>query len=191
MPHIEYKLVAALSLSILLGATAFAQQQPKRAHARAELVSSVSTIVAGQPFTVALSFDVDPDWHLYWKDPGESGMPPSVKWTLPEGFTAGPLQFPKPEVLQTSAGTNYVHEKQFALLVTITPPATLKPGERVELSGNVSWLECDAEVCLPAKQSVSASVTTGDRAEPVNAERFAKWEEAVKAGEGYDPKKLQ
>jgi thiol:disulfide interchange protein DsbD len=183
------KALVGLAFSTFVAATAIADLQTNPARARAELASSVSTIAPGSPFTVAIAFDIDPDWHLYWKDPGDSGMPPSVKWKLPEGFTAGQLRFPKPEVLQTTAGTNYVYHNQFALLVTITPPADLKPGQTLELAADIKWLECDAEVCLPAKQSASISVTSGDRAAPANAEKFAEWEKAVKAGEGFDPKK--
>lgn len=181
----------ALSLSMWVVTASLAQQPTKPARARAELVSSASTIAAGTPFTVAIAFDVDQDWHLYWKDPGDSGMPPSVKWRLPEGFQAGELQFPKPETLKTSAGVNYIHEKQFALLVTITPPADLKAGQTLELAGDLQWLECDADICLPAKQSVKLSVMTGDRPAPANKERFEVWEAAVEAGRGYDPKKAE
>lgn len=116
-------------------------------------------------------------------------MPPSVKWALPEGFTASELQYPKPETIKTSAGVNYVHEGKFALLVTITPPATLKEGELIELAGNVKWLECDAEICLPAKQSVSVSVQTDKQSAPQNEKKFEAWKSAVEAGEGYSPEK--
>lgn len=164
-------------------------EKPAPAHARVKLVSDTSTIVAGQPFTVAMVFDIDKDWHLYWKDPGDSGMPPKVKWTLPEGFAAGELQFPKPEILKTPAGVNYVHEKELALLVTITPPKELKPGQTISLKADLKWLECTTEVCLPAKQSAQLDVTTGTEAKPADETRFVEWRAAVKAGEQFDPAK--
>ncbi len=189
MRLLQSKLLAALFVSACVVGTSTAVVQQTPARARVELVSSVKSIAPGEPFVVALSFDVDPDWHLYWKDPGDSGMPPSVKWTLPEGFTASELQFPKPKTIQIPAGVNYIHEGRFALLVTITPPATLKEGESVELAGNVKWLECDAEICLPAKQSVAVSVQSDKQSVLQHEKEFEAWRSAVKAGEGFSPQK--
>lgn len=172
-------------------AAASTQPAARRHHARAELVAEGQSIVAGQPFTVAVVFRMDPQWHVYWKDPGDSGMPPSVKWTLPPGYTAGEFQYPTPKVLKGPAGTNYVYEDEVALLVEITPPATAKVGDAVPLVGDLRWLECDADVCLPARGRVTTSVTVAHTVEPKDAAQFQSWRDKVKAGQDFDPKKAK
>ena len=165
-----------------------AQSTPPPAHARATLMSDTSTIVAGQPFTVAVVFKIDKDWHVYYKDPGDSGMAPKVEWKLPEGITAGELQFPKPEVLKTPAGTNFVYHDEVALLVTMTPGKDFRIGRAVEISAALKWLECDADVCVPQKQSAAVTVTADERVTSTHAEQFTTWREKVKEGESFDPK---
>src|SRR5437867_3085239 len=63
---------------------------------KATLVSDVSSVKAGQPFTLGVLLKIEPGWHVYWKNPGESGMATSVQWKVPEGFKVGELQFPIP-----------------------------------------------------------------------------------------------
>ncbi|NCZ97019.1 thiol:disulfide interchange protein, partial [bacterium] len=60
------------------------------AQLKVDLISEPKPILPGQPFTVGLRFQPKPGWHIYWKNPGDSGMAPSVKWRLPQGYTAGP-----------------------------------------------------------------------------------------------------
>lgn len=179
--------VGFFGLALLGHAIAANANQNAELHAQAALLSDTSTIVAGQSFTVAITFTIDPGWHLYWKDPGDSGLPPSVKWKLPEGFTAGELQFPSPQVLKSPAGVNYIYEENLTLLVTITPPKTLKEGERFEIAAALKWLECDEDRCLPAKQDGSLSVTAGTQATPQHEADFAAWIKAAKEGESYQP----
>ena len=81
--------------------------------------------------------------------PATPGEPPSIKWTLPKGFTAGPLQFPPPQRLPLGPLMDYGYEDQVAFPITLTAPADAKPG-KIHLDAHVSWLVC-AQVCLPGK----------------------------------------
>ena len=157
-------------------------------HATVALVPGVKTIVPGRPFEVAVVFTMEPTWHTYWRDPGDSGMAPSVKWSLPAGYTAGPLRYPTPEVLTGPAGTNYVFHDRVALLVEITPDAAAKPGDAVTLDADVRWLECDADVCLPGRGQATASVTVSGTAEPNQPGEFDRWRALVREGESFKPK---
>jgi thiol:disulfide interchange protein DsbD len=156
-------------------------------HARVKLFADTSTVVPGQPFTVAIAFKIDPAWHVYYKDPGESGMPPEVKWTLPAGLTAGELQFPKPEVLKTPAGTNFVYHDEVWLLATITPGTDFKAGAPIDIAADVKWLVCDADVCLPGKGAASVKLTAGEHLTPTNQAEFESWRAKVKEAESFDP----
>src|SRR5277367_1002441 len=69
----------------------------KQPHVVAELIPEMTTVEAGKPFGMILHLKMDPDWHTYWINPGDAGIPTTIKWTLPAGFTAGPIQWPTPE----------------------------------------------------------------------------------------------
>ncbi len=105
------------------------------------LVSEQDGIVAGQPFTVALKLKHHAAWHTYWINTS-TGQATSVKWTLPEGFSAGPIQWPLPHVSEGILGMQHTYGGTVYLLTEIKPPATLS-GTKVKLWGTVTWLECD------------------------------------------------
>ena len=102
-----------------------------KAKARVGLVASATGVVPGQPIEVALRFQLEAGWHIYWENSGDSGLPPTVSWNLPVGFSAGELQYPIPK-RRVSGGdivTNIL-EGTPALLVRLTPPETIA-GKRV------------------------------------------------------------
>lgn len=179
--------LAIASLLVAALAIQTGGQTTSQPHAQVSLYADTSTVVPGQPFTVAVAFKLDDGWHTYFKEPGDSGMPPEVKWNLPAGLTAGELQFPKPEVLKTKAGTDYVYEGEVWLLTTITPAADFKSAGAIDLSAAVNWLECDANRCLPGKANVTISLSAGDKVMPTHVEQFESWRVQVKQGESFDP----
>jgi DsbC/DsbD-like thiol-disulfide interchange protein len=126
----------------------------KTPKATVELLADQAAVAPGRPVTLALQFKIDKDWHIYWRNPGEAGKPPSVKWKLPPGFQAGPLQFPAPRRYPTPVGDSYVLEGQPVLLVELKVPNDAPVGKKVEIAGLVDWLVCK-ESCILEKQNVS------------------------------------
>jgi len=160
------------ALAGLLAGSAFAQSTPVRdKNVEARLVASVSTIQPGVPFTLGLQFTIDRTWHTYWANPGETGIPTSLNLTLPEGFTAGPLQFPVPKKFITDYGfgvreAGYGYETSVIHPMTVTPPATLTPGQKITLSGKSAWLMCDPNTCVPGKADLSITLDVAAAAAP-------------------------
>src|SRR5438045_8183589 len=99
-------------------------------------------------------------------------MPTKVKWTLPEGFTIGDLEWQKPERFNDAGIVTYGYQDQTLIAATVTPPATLPPGKSIAINGKVKWLTCK-EVCLPGGQDVSLSIAVANAATPENTEKFA------------------
>jgi len=176
-------------LTILLACSAlmaFENTSTSR-NANVKVLSSADAFVPGQTVTLVLLFDMKPDWHIYWKNPGDSGLPPKVKWTLPKGWTASEIQFPTPEKLVSPGGTNFVYHKQVALLVDVVVPESQAVGPNVTLQADLKWLVCDADQCLPESQSVSISLPIKELSSLVRVDEFEKWKNAVRVGESYDP----
>jgi DsbC/DsbD-like thiol-disulfide interchange protein len=127
---------------------------PASRHVQPELVADVESIAAGRPFQAGLHLRMDPEWHTYWKNPGDSGLPTRLTWKLPEGFQAGPIEWPYPEIFKQGPVTSYGYTGEVLLPVTITPPPTLAPGAPVTLSARADWLEC-RDICLPGRRELS------------------------------------
>ncbi len=113
----------------------------------ARLVSEVSSIAPGESFTVALALRHPEGWHSYYKNSGGIELPPEISWTLPEGFTAGSIQWPVPEVKDGYGGKSFIYSGSPAFLVEITPPANLAAGESVTLVADAKWQICD-KTCI-------------------------------------------
>lgn len=152
-----------------------AQGPGKEDHVRVRLVPDVNAIVPGKPFTMAVELIMDPGWHTYWEFGGDSGLPTSISWNLPEGFQAGPVQWPFPEKIVVEGDiVTYGYENRAALLVQLTPPATLPQEDAIKLSAKVSWLVC-REICLPGKAEIEMNMPVSDANQPDNEELFFHW----------------
>ena len=126
----------------------------------AQLASEPGTLRPGQAITVAVVLDMDPQWHTYWSYPGESGLPTTVQWDLPAGFTAGPLRWPVPERFVSQDLVTYGYSGRVLLLTDITAPTALQGNRPAVLRARVSWLACRVE-CTPGSASLTISIPTG------------------------------
>jgi thiol:disulfide interchange protein DsbD len=166
-------IVAALGAEAAPGQYGTKKSKPK-VRAKVDLVSSVSTVVPGKPFDVALHFQLDRGWHIYWQNGGDAGLPPNVKWTLPEGFTSGDLQFPTPRRYVDAAKiTSFIHDGDPVLLVRMEPPGTIDD-DKVTLSAKVKYLICK-KICIwgDAELRLELPVASpGSDVQPANARLF-------------------
>ena len=141
--------IILILLTVSLAASSYLSAKAVReGQVEAELVTEVISIQAGRTFTVALRLKHDEGWHTYWKNPGDAGLPTTIEWMLPEGFEAGPIQWPHPEKIDVSGLINYGYSGEVFLLVNITPPANLRSDEDVTLTARVEWLMCEV-ICIP------------------------------------------
>ncbi|MBX7187944.1 MAG: hypothetical protein K1Y01_22570 [Vicinamibacteria bacterium] len=126
------------------------------ANVKVRLVPEVLSIEAGKPFSVALHMRMAPLWHTYWKNPGDSGMPTRIVWTLPDGFKASELRWPIPMRAADGGLALYGYEHEATFLTEITPGADLPKG-RFTLAAKVTWLECK-DICIPGKADLDVTL---------------------------------
>jgi thiol:disulfide interchange protein DsbD len=136
-----------------------------RFHGDAVLVSSMRTVCPGSSFEVGVKIDLDPGWHTYWRNPGDTGVSPTIAWHLPTGWRAGEVQWPIPHKLFAPELVSYGYEKQALLLVRLTAPKDAKIGSMAAVGAKVEWLVC-REGCVPAKANVSIPIKIGKEARP-------------------------
>jgi DsbC/DsbD-like thiol-disulfide interchange protein len=140
----------------------------------AELIADVQSIQPGKEFTVGVLVRIDDPWHIYWKNPGDSGDATRVEFKLPDGFTAGPLEYPVPERIELPGNiVNFGYMGSVLFMARITPPQKLD-AKPVTLSATVSYLFCNPEVCRPGKADVNLALNVSEAASaPANEAVFA------------------
>jgi thiol:disulfide interchange protein DsbD len=158
------KIGLGMVLCLFAGATAALAAAPRGRHVKASLIAETDAVRPGQPLVAGLRLQMEPGWHTYWLNPGDAGLPTKARWQLPEGFSAGELQWPRPGRFMTGPLVSYGYEHEVLLPVEIQVPPTLSSSS-VRLSARVSWLEC-REVCLPGKAELELSLPVRAEASP-------------------------
>ncbi|MBK6869206.1 MAG: thioredoxin family protein [Burkholderiales bacterium] len=106
---------------------------------------------AGQPVWVGLQLEHHPDWHTYWKNPGDSGLPTELEWTLPAGVMTGDIAWPLPKLIPIGHLANYGYEGTVLLPVPLIITPEYKPGplaDAMDIKLKATWLACRQE-CIP------------------------------------------
>jgi thiol:disulfide interchange protein len=124
---------------------------------RAELlVHAPQGITAGQPVWLGLQLAHQPEWHTYWKNSGDSGLPTQLEWILPAGVSAGEIAWPTPKKIPIGNLANYGYENTVLLPVPLTVLPQFK-GEQLDVRLKASWLICKKE-CIPQEGEFALKV---------------------------------
>ena len=135
---------------------------------QAQLVASVASVQPGAEIYLGVNQKIIPHWHTYWINPGDSGSPTTIKWTLPEGVVASNIIWPAPSRFSMGPITNYAYENDVTLLTKITIPADAKSGEQFTAQASVDWLVCEEE-CIPQTVALSLNLPIVAVGEPTGA----------------------
>jgi thiol:disulfide interchange protein len=156
-----FLLRAVLIASLWTAMPAFAASNAADlAHVHVELISSGVGTPAPNQALAGLYFKLEPGWHVYWKNPGDAGQPPTIHWTLPDGVTAGPLEFPAPKRLPLGPLMDFGYENEVVFPFTLNLAPSIKSGSAVHTSAKVNWLVCQA-TCIPEKAELTLDIPTG------------------------------
>jgi len=156
---VAFLLLASLAASAQLPVVGDGGPGPAKAqHLTAELVAASSSIAPGGTLQAGLVITLDPQWHVYWANAGDAGLPPRIAWTLPPGIAAGPIQFPIPTRLPNGPLMDFGYENAVTFPIQFTAAKSLKTG-KIHLDAQVSWLVC-REVCIPGKAHLGLDLTS-------------------------------
>ena len=135
-------------------------------NATVRLILSADTAKPRDTITAALHFKMRPNWHIYWRNPGDAGIATSIKWTNTPGVTAGDIQWPVPEKSITSDLTDYIYNREVVLLIPLKLASDLPPGP-LTLKGDVTWLDCDVNsACVLGAAPVQVTLNIGTETKP-------------------------
>jgi thiol:disulfide interchange protein len=119
-------------------------------HVHVELLAPGSSLHRGRSLNDAgIYFKLEQGWHIYWKNAGDAGQPPRVRWTLPYGITAGPMLFPAPQRLPLGPLMDFGYENEVLFPLQLRVANNVQAG-LVPLRATVDWLVCQRS-CIPGK----------------------------------------
>lgn len=126
---------------------------------RQRLVASHGSVTPGQTIQLAWEFTLAPEWHIYWQNAGDSGLPPELRNSAKQAL---PLTYPVPQVIAMPPVTNYGYKNAVTFTTSFTLPATLPPGEQ-SLAFTADFLYCK-DVCLPGTASLTLPLARANAA---------------------------
>ena len=133
--------------------TTYGQEKISAPHLSVDLVAENQYIQPGRDFSLGLLFHLEKGWHVYWKNPGDSGSPPQVQWMLPAGCRAGAIQWPYPRRIAVGPLMNYGYEDEVLFIVPMHAAPQPKEGA-AKIAAALKWVVCQ-EVCIAGKGDVS------------------------------------
>lgn len=178
------RLLAALIALCLMAAPGLAPAQVSAAPGQAtgpqstvrieaELVSMNAWAAPGSTAIVAIRQQIEPGWHTYWRNPGDSGGATTLDWTLPTGAVAGDILWPVPEPQRLQSLMNYGYSGEVFLPVPIEIPADARAGTTLPLVVRALFLVCSAEMCVPDELTLRLDLPIRDGAAPLDGRHGA------------------
>lgn len=167
---------SSLAILVLLQSLFAFAQEPSAAdgsatvqapHVSVRLLLAQDAIHPGGSLQAGLYFKMDKGWHVYWSNAGDSGEPPRVRWTLPPGITADPMQFPVPQRLPLGPLMDYGYEGEVVFPILLHADSSLDPGHILEANAKVDWLVC-RETCIPGRAELKLPLNISKAGTPSN-----------------------
>jgi thiol:disulfide interchange protein DsbD len=156
--------LALLGLAALCTAPESSAQQARTGVQRvdavdAELVAERTAVQPGARVELGLRLRHDPEWHTYWRNPGDSGLATQIAPTGPEGTRFDPIRWPAPKRMWVGPLANYGYENEVLLPFSAVVPAGLA-GPVARFEAHAQWLVC-REVCIPGEARVALELPVG------------------------------
>ncbi len=148
--------------------SAFAQGAVHNGDARvsSRLVVDAEEVRRGDTFHVGVAFELDSDWHIYWQNPGDAGLPTHISWES-DDLSFGPLQWAAPGLFQEADGTidSYGYEGEVLLFSEVT--VNDRASEEIEVAAFVDYLAC-SNACVEGHSQLSRQIPVGAQSTPAD-----------------------
>jgi DsbC/DsbD-like thiol-disulfide interchange protein len=160
-----FRRFAALASGAIFGVTAVAAALAASSGTSPWISSTDSKVrlvsgtvdVDGVPTRLAgVQLRMDPGWKTYWRNPGDSGVPPSFDWTGSKNLKHAEVLYPAPHRFADAGGTAIGYDDQVVFPLKLTPE---REGEPIELKLGFAFGLCK-DLCIP--NDVTLGLTLGD-----------------------------
>lgn len=135
-----------LTAAVLLAAGVPTAGAASDALVEARLVVDTAAPAPGSQLWAGVHLVMAEGWHVYWHNPGESGLATEVRWEDLGGVEISPTQWPAPAAFESPGGiSSYGYGGEVVLPARLLVPAEGWP--RQPLAAWVGWLAC-REKCV-------------------------------------------
>ncbi len=117
------------------------------------IIAEKTPLLPNSEIIIATEITLDPHWHVYWENPGDSGLPVNIEWVAPDGFEFSDISWATPEKISYDGLANYGYYNKVTLLQTLKTPDILPKN----ITANISMLICN-EICIPENHSISINL---------------------------------
>ena len=144
------RIVSSLAFILAAGvlSAAAAQSRVDNDYTTTEIILETNGFVAGETTWFAIRQEVREDWHVFWTNPGDAGLPLDLNWELPQGFEAGDILHPIPGFIPVGPLASFAHEGTPVFLIPVAAPENLVVGETISIAIDATWQACE-EICVP------------------------------------------
>jgi DsbC/DsbD-like thiol-disulfide interchange protein len=126
-------------------------------HGTVELVAENQWITPGQRTYLGLHFNLEKGWHIYWRNPGDSGQPPRADWKLPAEFRVEEMEWPAPHRMGSPTIVDFGYTDEVMILVPIRSSVNQSTDQTVQIGADLRVLVC-REICIPGKAQLSLAI---------------------------------
>lgn len=182
----KYTLILLLFVSALCYGEAINENEIAREEnpVRVALLADHTHIARGQSLTLLLEVELAPNWHVYWKNPGEAGMAPTLDWKLPAGVFVKDIEWPTPERFEMPEAVTFGYSESAPFLIHLQVDEAFAT-EELPIEGTLQWVACSNDTCLPGISEFKTVVKIG-----TIPERNVELDERFKKVRSEAPRKL-
>ena len=171
----------ALAILAQLAPQQAAAQKFVSPYSEVSLISETARLVPGETAWVGLHIKTRPGWHTYWRNPGDSGLPARIAWSLPSGIAAGGIHWPIPEKFAFGPLAGYGYENETLLMVPLAVDGGVGTGAEAKVTADANWLVCE-DICVPERAAFTLTLPVADGAAGPRNALFRTYRASLPAG---------
>jgi len=160
--------IVAFTFALAASPPLFAASSADLPHVHVQLIAPGAQLHPGAN-NAGLYFKLESGWHVYWKNPGDAGEPPRIRWTLPPGIAAGAIQYPIPKRLPLGPLMDFGYEDEVLFPFQIDVANGTSSGTAT-LHAKVDWLVCRGS-CIPEKTELEIARPLGQGGESLQPDQ--------------------
>ncbi len=150
----------------ILPALSYSEEGPvvKNGPVITRFVTEKSLHAETKSFEIGWWIKRDKGWHTYWESPGDVGVPPTLKWDLPEGIVFSKIIYAPPKLVKMFKVFAHGHKDESLFVCSFDLKRKLIPGEELTFRAKASWLACYT-TCLPTYDSLEITIPVKEKPE--------------------------
>ncbi|MCC2113732.1 MAG: hypothetical protein KDJ16_16975 [Hyphomicrobiales bacterium] len=177
-----FALLAAAALMAPVATEAGVSDWSESFNARMRLLSADGKPTAAGTYLAGVEIALEPGWKTYWRQPGESGLPPEFDFSRSENLAAATVRYPVPKRIAEGGSVSVGYDVSPLLPVEVMPT---DPATPVRLVVDVQYGVCK-NICVPAEGSAELTIEPGSAGDIVAAIPLRQAIKTVPAAPGAD-----